>query len=171
MSEAPSRRRWVLTALIVSLAVNLLVISAIAGAVLRDGPPHGRPAPELRIVGGATPLIMALPQTHRDDLIAKIRASAPDRREARQTHRARFDALLNSLAADPFLRADLERQLAEQRGAATARQAAGEALLLDQITGMTPQERSAYAERLRRSFRTGERPDRRHSDRMHKDRH
>lgn len=149
----PAAPRWMRIALVVSLALNLLiaglVIGAIAGRRGHDG--DRRVARDV----AAAPFVMALERADRRAVIGKLRGEPGGLRENRRLIRERFASLLSALRADAFDRTAVEALLAEQRGAAGARQAVGERLLLDQIEGMSADERAAYADRLERSLRHG----------------
>jgi uncharacterized membrane protein len=110
LASRPRFGRWLLVA---SLALNVLVVGALAGLALRSGGPGGR--------GGGNILgyLASLPTERRNALIketAALRAqAAPLRKDARQAARERSDALL----AEPFDRKrffDAQTRLIEADG-------------------------------------------------------
>ena len=148
-TPTPPRRRWVGPVLILSLALNLLVVGIVVGAFARSGDRHSGPARSL--IG--EPFVRAL---DRDDRRAFLREMAGNRdslRANRTDLRARLEALLTTIAADEFDRDAVAMILAEQRQLAVRRQDIGETLLLDRLETMSAGERRAYAERLEQAFR------------------
>ncbi len=148
-------RRWMRVTLVISLAVNLLVAGLVVGALIRGGPDRERRV--ARDFGGA-PFVMALDREDRRAVIAELREEPGGLRGDRRKLRERFEALLAALRSTEFDREAVQEILAEQRGVAAARQAAGERLLLDRLEAMPQAERAAYADRLERSLRRGGRP-------------
>lgn len=130
--------------LILSLGLNLIFLGIAAGAFLH-GPPKPPPGgPALWHYG------KSLPEPYRDQLVRDLRATRDDWREARDSLRGQRTALADRLVAQPYDPAavaavlDLERQLISDL---TGR---GTALLMQQIARMSPEDRAAYAEALRR---------------------
>jgi uncharacterized membrane protein len=66
----------------------------------------------------------------------------------RGDRRARFEALLAAIAAEPFDPEAVTDALAEQRRRGETRLGRFESALARTLAGMTPEERSAYAEAL-----------------------
>ena len=140
---APPTPRLSLTLRIVfalSLALNLLVIGAIAGAWWRGGPPGGPGQ-----VGQVAALYRALPDDVRRSLRGEMRG-VTDRDDLRAM-RAR-GPLLAALRADPFDPAAVEAILAAQAQTMGEMHRRMRAAWLDRVAAMTPQERAAYAERV-----------------------
>ncbi len=146
--------RWMRVTLVISLAVNLLIAGLVVGALLRGGPDRERRV--ARDFGGA-PFVMALDPEDRRAVIAELRQEPGGLRGDRRKLRERFEALLAALRSAEFDRGAVQEILAEQRSVATARQAAGERLLLDRLEAMPRADRAAYADRLERSLRRGKR--------------
>ena len=94
MADAPSTPpasgsgRWIRIALVISLAVNLLVLGVIGGAVFSGKRNDGRPAAQLNELG-IGPYGRALTQEQRRDLRTTIRGN---RAELRNTGRALRDS-------------------------------------------------------------------------------
>lgn len=157
----PGRGTRILLA--VSLALNLLVLGLLVGALLRGGlgghPGDPRAPASLRALG-ATPFLLALDEADRDRLLADARGRGEDLRANRAALRDGVDAMVRTLRSEPFDAGTFRRLAADQRRAAAARQALGEDLLLARIEAMSPEARMAYADRLERIFRR--RPPRQH---------
>jgi len=138
-------------ALGLSLALNLLILGLVAGAILGAGP-HGLrdDDPRLRTLG-LGPFAIALSREDRAAVVERL-----DRDALRGERRAlggSLGQLRDSLLADPFDRAAAEAALAQSREAITAMQAQGHAALLDQIETMTVAEREVLVARLGRALR------------------
>ena len=155
MSDPASRTpsRWLKVALVVSLALNLLVIGAMIGAALGAGRPGERIRSEVPREFGRSPLVSALEREDRRAVGRELMREAGPLRQNRTDLRARFDRLLDALRAEPFDRAAVEALLSEQREAGARRLELAEAALLSRLAAMSPEARAAYAERLDRSLR------------------
>jgi uncharacterized membrane protein len=151
-SEDQKRRRWVLPLLFASLAMNLLVVGVILGWLISPG---GHKRSEIGPVRGLVgePFVRALPDQQRRAMLRDVMRDAPRIRESRENLRARFEALLGALRADPFDTALVAALLDEQRDVALRRQDIGEGFLLQRLEAMTPEERKTYADRLETSLR------------------
>lgn len=141
---AGRRMRW---ALIASLAVNLLVVAAVAGALLTrfDGP-RSRD----RAIGGPPDiraLARGLDQDSRQALIRGLR-SDPDLRGGRGRLREARAGIAAALRAKPFDRAAFEAALADRRDVQAALAARGASALADVIADLSPETRAELADRL-----------------------
>ena len=149
--KAPdTRRRWILPALFLSVAVNLLIVGILAGWLVSPGGPRG----DARINGPARglvgePFVRALPTEDRRALLRSAIENRDQLRQNRDDLSRRLAALLAALEAQDFNPASVENLLQEQRETAVRRQKIGEKLLIERLSAMTHQERIAYAERLR----------------------
>ena len=141
MAEQPPRRNWLKWALIASLGLNLAFVGLVSGAVMR-GPPGGGPGP------GLWHYAHALPDPYRRDLGRALRASRGDWIGPREALRAQRADLAAALRAEPFEPEAAAAVLARERVLTGELAERGTALLLEQITRMTPDERAAYAEAL-----------------------
>lgn len=148
------RRSWLLIA---SLALNLLILGMVGGAVFarhRMGGPRD-PLNIGRLMGdpGLRGFIRSLPKDREAALRA---ASEPARknlrplREAAQQARA---AATMALKAEPFDAAQMELAMAGLIAAETAVRQAGVAVLVNAVSSMTPAERAQFqAWRARHEF-------------------
>jgi uncharacterized membrane protein len=148
--SVPRTGRGVKIALALSLALNLLVLGLVGGALLSFGPPGGGDDPRLRTLG-LGPFALALEREDRDAMRGRLDGEAL--RADRRVIGASLAELRGALLADPFDRAAAEAALARARGATEALQGRGHAALLDQIGTMSASERAALAERLERALR------------------
>ena len=145
-SDIPARprARALRIALVLSLALNVAFIGAIAGAFLGDGPRDRRAT--------ASP-DMVLPYTRA--------LSRDDRRTLREGYRMQgggrppladvlgdYSEVVAILRADPFDPAAFEAKLTAQAAGAAERQQTGRRLLTERIRGMSAAERLSYADRL-----------------------
>jgi len=134
--------RWVLFA---SLALNLLIVGVVAGALISGGPRTKGPPGE-RMTGA--PYVSAFERADKRAIRAQMRKQLPPRREMIAKNKADYAAFVAVLRAGTFdqerAREIMERQM--DRSLDTLR--LGRALALDQIAQMTANERAAYATRL-----------------------
>ena len=150
----PTKRKWLMPVLAVSLVCNMLIIGVVAGAFMANrGPDRSNrvEGPARTLVG--IPFIRALDADDRRALNRQILGDGDRLRENRDALRARFETLLTALTADPFDAELVQSILQEQRDIALRRQSIGEALLIEQLAGMTPEDRAAYTKRLARDLR------------------
>lgn len=135
-------------ALAVSVALNLLILGLIGGAVIGAG---GRnDGPDLRALG-LGPFVRGLEREDRQSLRERI-----DRESLRGERRAvamSLRGVQSALRAEPFDRAAAQAALSRSRAAAGALQAAGHGALLDQLVAMDAASRAALADRLERVLR------------------
>lgn len=158
MSEPEKKnRRWLFPLLFVSLAVNLLIAGIVAGWMLS---PNASKRSEYGTIRGLVgePFLRALPADQRRAMMRDVRREAPRILESRENLRARFEAFLEALRADPYDPSIVSALLREQREVALRRQDIGESLLLERLEAMSPEERQAYADALEKSFTRLRRP-------------
>ncbi len=148
-ATAPMSRKAKLV-LTLSLALNLLVLGLVGGAILGG---HGPMMERFRSVDvGFGPLTDALSRQDRRDLFRQFLRDAPDFRAERQAARQDFSQLAAGLRADPWNRGEAEAILARQGDRGRTRLEAGERLMLDHIQSMTPDERRAFADRIEQAL-------------------
>src|SRR6516225_9650470 len=110
----PRAPRWLLAALFASLALNLVVVGLVAGAIWRFHPPAWAPiTPSL--VGFAS----ALPPERRKQLWDQTAEERAELRPLRREVRTARDETVRVLAAEPF---DRQQFLAAQARQADAEQ-------------------------------------------------
>ena len=149
------RRRWIVPLLVVSLALNLLVVGAIVGRALSPDGPHRKDrvsGPVRSVIG--EPFVRALSREDRRALLEDLKAQGPRIRENRESLRARFEAFLAAVRSDPFQPEEVRRLMMEQRSVAQGRQELGEILLMNRLEAMSVEERAAYADRLEKGLKS-----------------
>ena len=161
----PRRRgRW---RLIVSLALNLVLIGALVGGLAR----MSRMPPQQAMQPGSSLVLLwrAMPEDER----RALRGGGESRSEDRATRRAAWRgdmvdevaALGALLRAEPFDRNALEARLTEARARQAERGEVALTRMLDRIEAMNAAERAAMVERLeRRTLRRSERQGRRQAE-------
>lgn len=137
--------RWMRPALVVSLALNLLILGAIGGALLLHGPGPGHHR-HGGFAGG--PITRALSDEDRRAIGRQMRRAYAEGTLPGRGGRADFDALLAAIRAQPFDRDALARAMAARRAAMQAHLDLGQRLLLDRLSDMSDAERADFAARL-----------------------
>lgn len=152
----PRMRPWLRVLLGVSLALNLLIVGLVAGAMMRFGGPDGmRPPP--RSLGAA--LYRELPRDARKTIRAAM-TSGPDGLALHRRDGVR--EIAEALRTEPFDPVALAAALDARARAQAAWLSSVQAAWLDEVKAMSATERAAYAERLEDALN---RPHRRKRDR------
>lgn len=144
----PGRGRKVL--LIGSLALNLIFIGLIVGAVLRGGPPGSGPRHLDRMSMGLGAYIEALPP----DVRAGVKAAGggfdlADRRARFQAVREGRRAMTAALKADPFDADALRAAVAGHRNAALGGSVALQDAFVEAFAALSPEQRAEVLEKAR----------------------
>lgn len=151
MTDQPAKPgRGLRLALGLSLALNLLFVGIVAGALLRDGP-MSRAAAVREL--GFGPFSEALTRDDRKALRQALFDRAPEMRDSRKRMRAEMAAFLGALRADPFDPATLSALMEDQRNRLAAQLVLGQEILADHIAAMTPAARADFADRLEHGLR------------------
>lgn len=139
------KMRWLLG---ISLALNLLVIGAVVGSSLSGGP--GRPDRGARAAEGAIGVYgRALNKSERREVGLALRSGSRGVGPAlRSELRALVQEAVAVLRADPYVAAAFQDVLSRQQALIKSRADDAQTALTDYVSQMTPQERSAYADRL-----------------------
>jgi uncharacterized membrane protein len=141
----PAAPRRIRMALYASLALNLLFVGAIGGALLRDGPDGPRSGP--REIGFG-PFSEALTPQDREAIARAFMRDGGTPRQMRREMMRSFAELGQVLRTEPLDRAALEQVFMTLKDGANARLEIGQRLLLDRIAQMTPVERDEFADRI-----------------------
>lgn len=138
-------RKWTRIVLILSLAINLLVVAALVGAFFKHDKRQG---PHLdRASMGLGAYILALPEPAQSEVMAMIGKGSEDRREFRKTmYKLRKDTE-TALQATPFSVDAVKSALDQQRNGALQRTAQVQDAYLTALAAMTDAERAAHFER------------------------
>lgn len=138
------------TVLLLSLALNILVLGAAAGAYL-SGARLARPADETLVerLPGPRGFMQSLPEAERGQMRQRFastwRASRPLREEARAAREAAFRAA----TTEPFDAERVKTAFARQRAADQAAVGAYHDAIIEAFGEMSPGERRAALEALR----------------------
>lgn len=154
-TSAPSHLPWSKIILVLSLGLNLVFLGLIGGAFLRDGPP-GRPTTVRELTFGS--LTEALSKDDREALRRSFQQSAPDLRGQRREMESDVAEFLTVLRAPDFQRDKVEALFLRNDERMDRRHALGQSLMLDLLAAMTPDARSAYADRLELAMKRGRKP-------------
>lgn len=146
--KTPGMRGWLKVLFGVSLALNLLVLGVVGGAVMRHGGwDGGHHPPRADMVGG--PLTRALSQKDKRDVAREMRRTyRAEGRGGRAAYHAAMQQLVTDLRAEPFDPDPVKVQMAHMRDMLGERVAIGQQILLDHLAQMDPDARHAFAARL-----------------------
>lgn len=153
----PRRGRGIKIAFGLSLAINLLILGAIGGAML-NGRPDGPIRDRFDLVRtlGLGPIGRALDREDRDQIIARVGQNREEVRAEREALLAATMEFVTSVERDPFDPEATESALAMQRDHVRGLQQRGHGALIEQLQQMSPAARAEFAERLRRSIQRHE---------------
>lgn len=129
----------------VSLALNLLVIGAVVGAISK-GPGRQGGGPGMR--EAALPYVGAFDRSDKRAMRQEMKARLPDRSEARAAHQTSYRAFLELLRAETFDVAAASSVMSAQFERAQRFQTIGRELSIQRISDMSAEKRAAYADRL-----------------------
>ncbi|TCL10167.1 putative membrane protein [Shimia isoporae] len=152
--DEKKQRRPLRGLLVASLAVNLLVLGVIGGAVLSHRGGHGGDGPGAKERFG-TPYVQALSREDRRAVGRAIRQSYRDGGHTLMGDRALYLQTVEVLRSDAFDPVVLNDTLRDIDRSAEGRRDLARAKLVERISAMTPEERSAYADRLEEVLKRG----------------
>lgn len=147
-ADPKPKRRWMPVFLVVSLALNLLVVGVAVGTVLRlKGGDHAKAPP-----GFGPALYRALPKDDRKAMRGEL---AGLHKKGSKGRAQDFEALSQALRATPFNPVAVQVLLQQQAQATADLQQALQTQWLARVTAMSDDERQAYADRLQEVVRRG----------------
>ncbi|WP_299080052.1 periplasmic heavy metal sensor [uncultured Ruegeria sp.] len=147
-AEPKTKRRWMSVVLIVSLALNLLIVGVAVGTVLRvKGSDHAKAPP-----GFGPALYRALPKEDRKAMRGELSGLHKEGSNARTQG---FEAISAALRAVPFDPVAVEGLLQQQAQATADLQSELQAQWMVRVTAMSDEERQTYAERLQEVIQKG----------------
>lgn len=132
-----------------SLALNLLVIGAIAGVVSKGAGGRSGP-PSLREI--SAPYVRAFEHSDKREMRRAMRAQLPDRSKAIEANQADYAAFLAVVRAEPFDSARAAQIMQGQLARVARFQELGRALSIERLGAMSTEERAAYADRLQKAI-------------------
>ena len=146
-STAPQTRasRWMRITLVISLALNLLIIAAIVGAAATGGG-KWRGAGHGDRLGG--PLTRAFSEEDQRVLKRQMAMAFIADRDARGAHRDTMKELANALRKTPFDAKAVTAQMSKIRDQLGQRFDMAQTILSEHISKMTDADRAILADRL-----------------------
>ena len=134
--------RWLLVVLFASLAVNLVIVGSVAGAVWRHrGPPAWAGVVIPNLLGYAS----TFAPERRKQIWELTREERGRMRPFRREVRTAREETSKALAAEPFDRQQFLAAQSKQAEAENRARAAGQDLYLKIAESLTPEERRAFA--------------------------
>lgn len=147
--------RWKRVVLVSSLALNLVIVGIVGGAMLNGGPKNGPQRFDLTV----GPLTRSMDEQHREAVREALHDSGAFQRRERNAMRADNAAMIAALRAETFDRDLFHEVLVRQRNRLQAGQDAVLGAISTQVGEMTAQERAAFADRVEEQLRrSGPRP-------------
>ncbi|MEM6483214.1 MAG: periplasmic heavy metal sensor [Pseudomonadota bacterium] len=139
--------RWMKITLVVSLAANLLVVGALAGAALNH---QGKPQARKDGARGAIANVItdALPKEERRALGREVRRALRSEPEYQESLRAEIMALVDLMQAPDYTAAALEGQLIEIQSQMMGPISVARAALVAHLSSLDAAKRTAYSVRL-----------------------
>lgn len=151
----PARpRAWVRIVLFASLALNLLIIGAVAGVLLgaqKGGPDRVPPSALVRDLG-LGPYMRALSKDDRTELRKSAHDHKPRLSGGRKEMRAAFRETIEVLRADALDAERLRSLIQRQAEVADQGRQLGQDLLVARISAMSMAQRHMLADRLEKSM-------------------
>ena len=142
-------RPWLKVVFALSLALNLLVLGVVGGAVLRHGGFDGR---HHHMAGG--PLTRALSKEDKRVVAREMRRTYRARgRDGRAAYGEAMRQLVAGLRAEPFDPAPVAAQMSGMREMLGQRVAIGQQVLLEHLVQMEPEARYDFAGRLEKAMK------------------
>ena len=133
-----------------SLALNLLIVGVVAGLALSGGP--RKEARDARRDANGLVLVRALPREARAELRARFDGKRADHGSTAEGGPPTKEDILSALRASPFDSAAFAALVSRQTRSMAERGRLGQEALVEQITEMTDDERSAYADNVEEAF-------------------
>ena len=142
-TDPKSRNLWKIL-LGVSLALNLLIVGVLGGALMRKGK-----GPTANHLASGFLYIRALDFQDKRALRKEILRKKGGRKLVKARNQASFSSAVGILKNHPFDRTAFENLLDEQAKYAKSRQSSARIALVNHIENMTKEERLIYAQRLK----------------------
>ena len=127
----------------ISLAINLLIIGALGGALSRAGK-----GPMIQHRASGSLYMRALSFEDKKALRKKLFRNKDSRKIIRAKEHSSYSSAIKILKKDPFDRKAFEDLLDEQTRYSKSKPSSARAALVAQIANMTKEERLVYSQRL-----------------------
>ncbi len=144
----PRRRLGLRILLFASLALNMVILGIVGGAILNVSRGEEHPRMIARDLGLA-PYLMAMDPDQRKQLEKASGSFKPKLREGRKEWRDAYVQTLDAIRAEPFDANALRAAMAWQSELATRSRDVGLEVMIQQLEGMSAAERAAFADRLK----------------------
>ncbi len=145
-TEKKPRRRWLKPLLFVSLAVNLIVLGLVIGAVFGD---HQRPQRGTKAPHGVRTYISAMTNEQREAFLDKTHGSLAGSLKTLKKLRGGHKDVMAAITATPFSEDTLRSSLDKQRSDVSAIMGEFQEELIATLSAMTDEERAQYIERMK----------------------
>ncbi|OJI92559.1 heavy-metal resistance protein [Planktotalea frisia] len=139
----PSKRFRILLG--VSLALNLLVVGAVVGAIAKGGSSNRGPS---GMRDAALPYVGAFERDDKRAMQQQMRARLPKRKDIRAALDKGYREFVEVVRAEPFDAAKAAKIMEEQFERAGQFQKVGREVSIERISEMSVEKRAAYADRL-----------------------
>lgn len=154
-TENPNKTgRGVRIALFVSLAVNLLILGLVGGAVLDN---RGKIGPRADLgpamEAGMVPFGQAMTRSQRREFVGEMESRNGELRSNRGRVREQMTSLISAISAVPFDPEALTDAFIQAQQTLGERQRISAEVLVGRIAAMTDDERAEFVEKLEKSFR------------------
>ncbi len=145
---------WIKLLLGVSLALNLAIAGTVVGFAVRGGKDGSFGRPPVRELSFG-PFSDALTRDQRRQLLRGFMEKGPRGHEIGDQIRQEYFGIVSALKQVPFDPAQLNEAVAAQSQKMTERLDLGRQALVDLISGMSPDERAAFIDRLEHALSRG----------------
>ena len=149
MTRTMNSKTWLITALIISLGVNLLIVGVVIGRVISApiGPPHH-----------FNWMMEEVDEQTRDKLRSSIRKNMKATRPMRQGLRSAQRDLHEAIATEPFDKQQISKSFEQLRLQSSELQEAMHQQMLNTLGQLEPEERMRVFRALSRPRSRGEKP-------------
>ena len=152
-NRSPSRRkRWLRLLLIASLGLNLLIVGAAVGVLVKWPRDHFMRGGYFLGPAGLGTISGALDERHGKLVGDALRDKGRTFSQLRSEAKSSVSNLVRILRSDPFDPAELEDYFSDERVRATGMLEEGHDLIIPRILDMSPQERHEFADRIEHRF-------------------
>ena len=146
-ASPPRRRTGLRILLFVSLALNMVILGLVGGAILNVSRGEDHPMMVSRDLGlGA--YFSALEAPERRALNQELRARRGELRATRTQWRRSVQDVTEAIRAEPFDPAQVRAAVERQAELAARGREYGRDVMISHLEGMTPEQRASFADRL-----------------------